>query len=345
MKTETQKDEMMRRYLLDEMSDNERQSIEENFLEDDDFFEEIAAFEDELFYEYKQNRLTKNQRFVFEEKFLKSPQDQEKAAFAEAFLQATEEIGKEKSATNFWQSIAAFFNFSNSALRVGMALATVLVVFGFGIWLITNSRWQDVAVEIPKNINTAMFTPTPPEIDEKIIEEKQKEQDELDKRLDEEKQKSKQNADKIREIEVKREKLQREIEENRKKNVAPSPKMKSEPRTVVAVALLPGLFTRSDGEGGNKIKLSSNIKTLQLNLSLKNQEEYKNYRVVVSNIDEGEVWTGATSKVRGKGAKRTLSLNIPSEILKRADYELSLFGITANGETEEITTYYFTVLK
>lgn len=345
MKTQTEKDIIMRRYLLDEMSDKERQTVEEKFLEDDDFFEEIAAFEDELLYEYKQNRLTAAQRLVFAEKFLKTSPDRQKAEFAEVFLQATEEIGKEKSTSSFWQSIAAFFSFSNSAFRLGSALAAILVFFGFGIWLTTNSRWQDVAVEIPKVVNTQFPPSTPPKVDEKIIEEQQKEQDELDKQLDEEKQKSEQNTNKIREIETKRERLRREIEENRKKNVTPSPKMKSEPKTVVAVALLPGLFTRSEGEGANKIKLSPNIKTLKLNLSLKNQEEYKNYRATLNNIDKGEVWTGATSKVRGKGAKRMLSLTIPAEILQRADYELSLFGVTANGETEEITTYYFTVLK
>lgn len=62
MKTQTEKDEMMRRYLLDEMTDEERESVEEMFLEDDEFFEEIAAFEDELFYEYKQNRLNGKQK-------------------------------------------------------------------------------------------------------------------------------------------------------------------------------------------------------------------------------------------------------------------------------------------
>lgn len=206
MKTQTEKDEMMRRYLLDEMTDEERESVEEMFLEDDEFFEEIAAFENELFYEYKQNRLNGKQKTAFEEKFLKTTQDRQKADFAEVFLQTTAEIGKEKSTISFWQQITAFFSFSNSALRIGLAVATILVIFGIGIWLFDKSNWQEIVVEIPKIDNSAMLTPIPPTIDEKIIEEKQKEQDTLEKQPDEEKQKSEQKTNKIREIETKREK-------------------------------------------------------------------------------------------------------------------------------------------
>ncbi len=343
MNTETQKDNLMRRYLLGEMSDEERSAIEEQFLENDDFFEEIAAFEDELFYEYKQNRLTASERIAFEEKFLKSAQDREKAAFAEAFLQTTEKIEKEKS-PSFWQTVAAFFNFSNSALRVGVALGAVLVVFAVGFLVVRNSDWKNITVELPKNINTAFITPTPPGYNEEIIEEKQKEEKEIEKQIDEEKQKNDgRNVEKMQRLEQKRKIIRREIEEKHMKNV--QPQTKAEPRKVLAVSLLPGLFTRSDSEGGTKIKLSPETEILQMSLSLKNQEEYKKYRVSLSNIDGGEIWTGESAKISGKGANRKLSLSIPAKNLKRADYELTLSGIKENGETEEITVYYFTVLR
>ncbi len=337
MKTETEKDEMMRRYLLDEMADEERQEIEENFLEDDSFFEEITAFEDELLYEYKQNRLTEPQRIVFAEKFLKTPQDQQKAEFAEAFLQTTEAIGKEKPTANWWRSITAFFNFSNAVFRRGAALATVLVVFGLGIWLINYSRWKNVLVGLPTNINMALSTPIPPEVDRKIIEEKQKEQDELDQQLAEEKQKNKQNANKIQEIEKRRENLRREIDDNQNKKVVPLPSNQVPPKTFVALFLSPGLINREGGEGASKIKLTPEIKLLKL--SLKSKAETQNYRVVIRAIDDDrEVWTGSVQKKN----KKTISLNIPAQILQRADYEISLINPNDN---QEIESYYFSVLK
>ena len=337
MNTETEKDEMMRRYLLDEMADEERQAIEEKFLDDDSFFEEITAYEDELLYEYKQNRLTEPQRIVFAEKFLKTPLDQQKAEFAEAFLEVAEEIGKETPTVSFWQSIAVFFSFSNAAFRIGAALATVLVVFGLGIWLINDSSWQNVVVELPTNMNMAISTPIPPEIDRKIIEEKQKEQDELDKKLDEEKQKNQQNTDKIREIELKREKLQREIDENQKKKAVPLPNDQLPQKSYVALILSPGTFNREGGEGASKIKLTPDIKTLKL--SLKSKAETQNYRVIIRAIDDDrEVWTGFVQKKN----KKTISLNVPAQILQRADYEISLIN---QNDNQEIESYYFSVLK
>ncbi len=337
MKTETEKDEMMRRYLLDEMEDEEQQAIEEKFLEDDGFFEEISAFEDELLYEYTQNRLTEKQRVVFADKFLKTPQDQQKAEFAEAFLQSSEDFGTENRTANLWQSIAAFCNFSNTTFRVTTALATVLVFFGLGIWLINYSSWQNVVVEVPTNINMAISTPIPPEIDRKIIEEKQKEQDKLDNQLAEEKQKNEQNTDKIREIELKREKLQREIHENQKKKALPLPNNQVPQKSYLALILSPGTFNREGGEGAGKIKLTPEIKTL--NLSLKSNAETQNYRVVIRAIDDDrEVWTGSVQKKD----KKTILLNIPARILQRADYEISLINPNDN---QEIESYYFSVLK
>ncbi len=359
MKPETLNEEMLRRYLLDDVSDEEQREIEERFFEDDSFFDEMNALEDELFFDYKQNRLNAKENAAFEQKFLNTPQDREKAAFAEAFLQSTEELAEEKatvprkivedSPASWRQSIAAFFSFSNPALQFGFAAASVLLLLGMVGLFVQNSRLRDEMAGLQNNQAEER------QEQEQIIAEKQQQFTELERRLADEKLQTGQNEQRIQEIEARRTRLEQEIAEMRRRVKQPSPSPVSQPpkspvsqpqRSVVALVLSPGLFTRSGGEGMSRVKLSSSVKNLQLRLLLKGEENYKGYRATLKTVDEGnEVWTSSELKARGKGAKKSISLNIPAKILQRADYELSLVGITANGETEEITGYYFSVLK
>lgn len=362
MKLETLKDETLIRYLLDEMTDIERQEIEENFFQDDSFFEEMLALEDELRFEYQQNRLNPGRRAAFEKKFLRTPDDLARNVFAETFLQSASALAGESPeesqkvivvpGNSWWQSVAAFFDFSASPMRYSLAAATVLLALGVGFLFFQNAQLRRDMAGLENNRTEEI------QRQEQILAEKQRQQTELQKQLVAEKQERVQNEQRIQEIETERQRLEREIAETRRKiNQAPSSSPPQNPAvstkqspppqsTVMALALSPGLFTRGEGEDAVRLKLSPAIRTFRLNLLLKSEGEYKSFRAVLKTLDDDkEVWSGATSKSRGKGAKRSVSLEIPAKIFKRADYELTLFGQAASGEKEEINTYYFGILK
>lgn len=332
MKLLTEKDELLRPYLLDEMSDEERNAIEEKFLADDDFFDELAAVEDELYYDYKQGTLSTKEKIAFEQKFLSTAQDLLKADFTEAFLQATEEVATKKTTEGFWQSISAFFNFSNANFRLGAALASVLLLLGIGFWVLKNVNREPIVVELPKEINTELPTPTP--IDENLIKEKQKEQEELEKKLAEEKQKSEQDANKIKEIEKQKEKVEKEIEANKPKNVTPQTPQK----TFIALVLSPGLV-RGNGSNTAKIKLTPEIKTVNLTLPIKKDFQNEDFKIVVRNIDSGAAIISSTAK---KGKKTSVYLGVPAKNLPRGAYEVVLIS---SADNEELDSYYFNVEK
>jgi hypothetical protein len=332
MKLVTEKDELLRRYLLDEMSDEEREQIEEKFLEDDSLFEEIAALEDELYFDYQQERLSQPERLAFEKKFLATPQDFEKAKFTEVFLQATDEIAAEKVAPSLWQSISTFFTFSNSAFKFGAAVATILILFAFGFLLFNNPNNNPEVAEVPEINNSKISTPAPNLPDENLIKEKQKVQEELQRKLDEEKQKQAQDADKIKELEQQKEKLNHEIESNRQSTMPP----KTEQRTFVALVLSPLL--RGTGTMP-KAKLGPETKTLNLTLSIKKGVEAEGIKIIVRDVDSGgQVW-GSSAKL---GNRKSLSLNVPAKNLKRGDYEIVLIN---SADNEELDSYYFSVDK
>lgn len=357
MKLPTLNDSILKKYLLNDISDEERQTLEEQFLQDDSIFDEMVALEDELYFDYQQNRLSSKERKAFEQKFLQTPQDIEKAVFANAFLETTADLAKEKvkiieeeKSVSWWQSIVAFFDFSGSMMQLGGAAALLLLTFGIIGLLIQNSRLQNEMADLQNRENQEI------QEQERILAEKQKRQTELEKQqadlelqLAAEKQQKEQNEQRIKEIEANRQKLDQEIKENRQKadeirqnpaqpkrpNVSPQP-------SFATLILSPGIFNRSEGEGMGKVKLSSELKNLQLRLLLKNKEDYASYDVIVKTVDDQSViWTSSGLKPQGKGTNKSISLLVPTKNLQQADYELSLIGITKNGEREEVSIYYF----
>ena len=353
MKIKTLNDEMLKRYLLDDVSDEERQEVEERFLEDDLLFEEMNALEDELFFDYRQNRLNLKESAAFERKFLRAPQEKEKAAFAGAFLQMTAELAGEKvekaPPVSFWQPLADFFKSFGSPLQLGMAAASILLILGIS-WLFYQNLQMRGELAILQN-NRAEEA----QRQEEIIAEKQNRQSELEQQLLAEKEKAEQNERQIQEIEQERANLQEEIDELKRQNtktpsgslpqpgVTPAPQP---PRSIVALVLSPGMFSRGGGAGMERIALSGSAKSLRINLRLETQNQYQSYRARVLSVSEGtEIWTSAALKPQGKGAKKSVTFIISANLLNRADYEISLIGVNENGGTEEIDTYYFSVLK
>ena len=88
------------------------------------------------------------------------------------------------------------------------------------------------------------------------------------------------------------------------------------------------------------------LRLLQLRLMLKNTADYQTLRATLKTVDDGAtVWSSPRLQAKGTGAQKSLTLNIPAQQLKRGDYEVLLSGTTASGADEEITSYYFSVVK
>ncbi|HEX8566642.1 MAG TPA: hypothetical protein VF648_13430 [Pyrinomonadaceae bacterium] len=351
MKTQSSKDDLHRRYLLDDVSEEERQAVEERFLQDDDFFDEMLAVEDELYFDYRQDRLSKTGRAVFERKFLRSAEDREKSAFAGAFLQATAKLAEEKASaerkipessnfTTWRQSIAAFFSFPNPALQFGFAAVSILLFLGLIGFFIQNARRQDEAANLENSRNEQQ--------QEQIIAEKGQQQTQIEQAPETEKSPKVQNENQVREPEIA--KIEPSVNQPPQKTVPQPPKSQAQPpaqqRSIAALVLSPGMLTRSGGEGINRVTLSPSAKNLQLSLLLKNADDYKNYRAALKTLDEGtQIWASADLKPRRSGKNKSLSFSIPVKNLQTADYEISLNGITETGKIEEITSYYFSIVK
>jgi len=137
MKPDLETQSRIRRYLLGEADEAEREAIETLILTDDEFFEELQVVEDEVIDAYLNEKLSPKARSNFEKYFLASPERSEQLQFARVFdryvsSQTVAAPPELKAATSppGW-----FYSFYSSPAKVAV-FAIFLIVIGLGAWQI-----------------------------------------------------------------------------------------------------------------------------------------------------------------------------------------------------------------
>ena len=142
--TETSQTEEMKRFLFYEMSEKEREAIEDRFFEDSDYFYELSELENDLVDSYARGDLKGNDLIRFEKSLTKSPDRREQIKNARA-LQTL--IAEEKPATapvvvapTLWERIAAFFTIKMSVMQYATGALAILLACTTGFLFYRN--WQ-----------------------------------------------------------------------------------------------------------------------------------------------------------------------------------------------------------
>jgi hypothetical protein len=133
----TKSDELITRYLLGDVSEKERDEIEDLYSDDDDFFERISIIEDELLDSYVAGEMTGRERELFESFFLISETRRQRLQNArvlhEALLAASPSAKQDVAATeprSWKQFFSGLWHTENRALRWAAAIAMLVVAFG-----------------------------------------------------------------------------------------------------------------------------------------------------------------------------------------------------------------------
>ncbi len=87
MKERDESEERLMKYLLGDISEAQREAIEQQLLADDDFEEQISRLESELADDYVQGKLSDNEKQRFEDHFLRSEEGREQTAFAAMMME------------------------------------------------------------------------------------------------------------------------------------------------------------------------------------------------------------------------------------------------------------------
>ncbi len=307
---------IMLRYTLGLLSEEERVGVEESFFQDDTFFEEISALEDDLIDDYVRDRLSGETRKAFEEKLRSSNRWKERVRFAQALDWRIEPRGSRAhplslDSTSFFQALINAFRNQRPVFQIAMVTAGLIVLVS-----VVSLAWQ--VFQQRETLQTARAQrqnlQTTVDVLRDQIAGMQKQDQELRRQLDEERLK------------------QQEFEDKRPSG-----------RGLGAVA---SFVLRASVRGTDsvlRITVPPAARTVRLQLELNRGDDYPAYRAELRTARGTAVATRDLPRAPAPADVNAVMLQLPANSLSVGEYEVSLLGRTDQGRFEEIAYYYFDV--
>jgi HAMP domain-containing protein len=331
MSSQSENGDSIRRYLLGDLSEQEREQVEQRLMSDDDLYQRLLLAEDDLIDDYISGALLDQDQAKLRQHFLRVPELRQDiksvAALRKYALQTTRKVVKKDSPTPLRFSLFGWLKkfFTHPSVGVSFAAASLAAVV-IAVWLGTQVSQLRRQVEQLQARQTSAPVPQPGLEEQLASERLRNEQLSAEFRRQQELL-----AEKSREVQPDRGQPQ------------PTPGSRSAPPSgvpaFVAFTLTPGAV-RDAGEL-KKVPLSPATREVRIRLDL-SSGGYRSYRAALRTADGREVWSA--QRLRAAGAK-FVQVNIPARLLASDDYQILLSGLTSSGETEELDSYYFRVSR
>jgi hypothetical protein len=134
----TLSDKLLIRYLLGELSDADRDRVEDRYMSDDATHEQLLALEEELIDRYLQGKLSATQKEHFESHFLSSPARLEKLHFAKTLGRYTSEVATSQiflrvAPTPWWGALRVFLATRPYALAIAAGVLLLAIIIPFQV--------------------------------------------------------------------------------------------------------------------------------------------------------------------------------------------------------------------
>lgn len=325
MKITQENSEKAIQYLYGELGGAERDALEERIFTDEEFSLFIESVENDLIDEYARGEMNFADKQRFEEKYLTGERRREKARVATVLHQKVfaekEAFAPAVSATKapFWQTFADIFRVPHLAWASGLAAVLLFILIGGWLFLRPTETPEELAKD--DNANQPVEFPTP----ETTPPVSRVNQDET-------------NDNKPKNIPQKSpEAKSSPVKKTPEKPDTISPK--PQPR-VFAFTLLPPM------RSGERpvLNVPKLVETINLRVVHDNQQSFIKYRAEIRDQSGDLIWSREIP-VSEKTLLRPINLNVRGGALDSGSYELSLNGITADNQLEEIKFYNFIVRK
>jgi hypothetical protein len=322
-------DQLIARYLLGELPEEQQIEIEDRAFGDPEFVARITAVEDDLIDEYVRREMPESQRRQFETRFLASESRRKRVEFARAMahVMAETRVTERETRTagvapvSWREALAAFIHGFGPAGTIALAVATLLLVIG-GAWLFTETlRLRNQLTQLQAQQQSQQNAR---QTLERQVEVERKRSEELAAQLDREKQQRAQSDESLR-------RLSETV--NRPEET---------PRPIIAsLLLLPGISRGASTQP--TLRLPVNATVVQLQIGLDPAEDFKSFGVELRTAGGRSVWTRDNLTARTTRGGRVVRLALPASALSSGEYELRLKGVAAAGGTEDVGFYYFAV--
>jgi hypothetical protein len=326
-------DDLITRFLLGELSDEERTRVEERFLADNEFFEEVLSAEDALMDQYLLGQLSDEHRKRAQTLFHSSPGQKREVQFTRELIASVREAHVENNSTASANSkignSARAFSFIPPGLKNFLPhfnatgwvviLLGCLVLMSCILYLYSQKKgWEAQRAAVERSSQEAR---------ERLSEEMQGKA-ELSRQLEIEKEKRAQAEEKAEELAAQMR--------------ARKPDKINRPDTITAIILAPTTLER----GGNSKALSLKAETgrVQLQLELDEGQRYSQYNVSLTTFDGRRVWS-RNSVAASQIKQGRLNLVLPASLLEYEDYKIELKGLSENGDFVHVADYLFKVRR
>jgi hypothetical protein len=330
--------ELLTRFLLGQLSDEERKTVEARFLADDEYFAQLLVMEDSLLDDYVLDRLNDEERKNAELLFRSSAAAKKELKFTEDLIanlkkrrEAKAEAGKGKKKqvvttdeivapkTSPWLRSQASLNLIVAGLKglpKGFSATAGLIVLlfaGASIYLIYQNQRQTRELLAQQ----AALERSTQEVRQKLNEEIQN-SSELGKRLD----------------------LETEMRTQAEEALAQMRNRES--KSIISLVLLPTIFQRT--AGSKTVTLNPESNRLQLLLEVPSDRRYPSYNVVIKSFDGSQIWS-RNSIPATQIKQHKLSLILSSSLFPYNDYRIELHGVSETGASQLVADYAFKVRR
>ena len=329
---------LLRSFLLGELSEDAHNGLEQTALADADLLAHLQTVENDLVDEYARGELTRNEKQNFERMFLNSAERKQKIEFARAFaelernktvLTETEKLTPKSEPESkrkvFWQ---IFFPTSFKPQLVFAAITLLALLGGWLIFFDSGKRKTEIAEQ--KNANAAL----PPDhqatdnrnqiTNNSSISPTASPTAEASPAPEKPNQNKQNNAPPIRP----------------KQTATPAIKDNPPAQNTFAVLVFPIGMTRDEGGKVLQLKLPANVKNARLVFNLEKGDEYKSYQVRIRKGSDP-----ALLNINARHSGRAVTVNLPAERLTAGNYEAVLRGSNDNEQSETIGYYNFKIIK
>jgi hypothetical protein len=319
---------LIRRYLLGEIAEQDRNLIEVRLLTEPQYFNQLVRVEEELTDQYVRCELNQHEREMFEDHFMNAPKRREDVAFSMSLHRyaSSKAIGKPAVASGH-RAWTAFLTAPSPRWRVARNASLVCAALFLTVavaWLLMES---------------AHFQGQLAEIRAERAESKRLEQ-ELKWSLDELRSRS---EDMARQLEISRGRLaQMDREIAGLSKAAGSTQTEAD---VASLALFPGLGRdAADTAQTRTVILSPQTTRLRLELVTDHPGPTR-YRAEALTAEGEPVWSQDDLRERSTKIGKAVVITLPVALLTRKAYLITLSAVAAGDKYERIGSYYFDIIR
>jgi hypothetical protein len=307
-------DKKLTRYLLGDLSERERIEIEDRYLSNAEFFDELVVAEDELIDDCVRGKLSGKDRELFEQNFLTSTARRERVKSSRALMEFAD-MHAATPRVSWWERVRSAFKLESPAMSLFLATGFMMLIVGVPLVVIQMSKLRS---------------------DLKGLQSEQVAQNQREKELDELLAQQKQQNDELNQS-INRERAERGRLEQ---EVARLREQQAPPPTFAL-----GFVEKPKGGPTEAMKLTvpRGAEAVKLRLDLL-KDEYENYLVVVENAEQHDIWRGLL-QVTKAGRGNAVVVRLPSRLFVTGQYKLTLSGTNNNREYEVISEFNLDVIR